>query len=75
MLRADPQDVRVAFFRTVKHEAVIQVDQTTAESEFLGQEFNRDKSVVLIQAFAVKHLVKGLHLHREHEEFTGISCE
>ena len=75
MLCTDSQDKRVALFRAVKDQAVVQVYQAAAKSEFGGQEFYVDQSVCWDKRIATQDLIQDFYLQGEHEKFASFCCE
>ena len=71
MLGTDSQDERVTLLWAVKDQAVIEVYQATAKSEFGGQEFYVDQSVCWDKRVPTQDLIQGFYLYGEHEEFTS----
>ena len=62
MLSTDSQDERVALFRAVKDQTVVEVDQAAAKSEFRGQEFDVDESVCWDMRVPTQDLVEDFYL-------------
>ena len=75
MLSTDSQDKRVALFRAVKDQAVVEVYQAAAESEFGSQEFDIDQSVCRDKRIATQDLIQYFYLQGEHEKFASFCCE
>ena len=81
-LGPDLQDEGVALTGTVEDEAVVEVDETAAESQLRSKELNRDELIHKLGVnrsrtaeFVVKNSVKRIKVESKHEKLTSLCCE